>query len=409
MLRWRVLSLGLLLLGPLLLGACAPKAPAPEPPKPPAIAFRPATFADLPGWQADRLEEAFAALKESCPRILAQRGKAGPDGFAVYGKPEEWQPFCTGIARLQANDGAGLRRLIEAELQPVAVLGEGKAEGLFTGYYEPSLKGSRQRRPGYDVPLYKLPPDLVQVDLGLFRPEWRGQRTAGRVEGGFLKPYDDRAGIEAGALAGRNLELAWAADPVAAFFLQIQGSGRIELAEGGVMRVGFAGQNGHVYTAIGRVLIDQGVMTREEVTMPSLRAWLSANPDKAPALLRENRAFIFFRELPAPTDATAGPPGAQGLPLRPGRSLAVDRSHVAMGLPLWLAASYPAAEAPYAEQPLNRLMVAQDTGGAIRGGVRGDVFWGHGQAAEAIAGRMKHQGRYWFLLPKPAAARLGVS
>ncbi len=400
--------------------ACAPRPPVPagtapgaqpiEPPKPPAIAFAPAGFADLPGWQADRLAQALPAITASCPRILAQAGKAGPDGFAVYGRPEEWRPFCDAAARLRPGDDAGLRRLIEAELRPVAVFGDGKAEGLFTGYYEPSLKGSRQRRPGYEVPLYRLPPDLVQVDLGQFRPEWRGQRTAGRVENGFLRPYDDRAGIEAGKLAGRGLELAWAADPVAAFFLQIQGSGRIELAEGGTMRVGFAGQNGHAYTAIGRVLIERGIMSRDDVSMPALQAWLAANPAEAPALLRENKAYIFFRELPAPANTGAsaddGPPGAQGLALRPGRSLAVDRSHVAMGLPLWLAASHPAAAPPHADLPLNRLMVAQDTGGAIRGGVRGDVFWGHGAAAEAIAGRMKHPGRYWFLLPRAVAARL---
>ncbi|MBP7062950.1 MltA domain-containing protein [Ferrovibrio sp.] len=398
----------------LLAASCAPRVPqqqqpgaAPEPPKAPAIAFAPASFADLPGWQGDRLTEALPAIAASCPRILAQAGKSGPDGFAVYGRPEEWRPFCDAVARLKPADEASLRRLIEAELQPVAVLGDGKAEGLFTGYYEPSLKGSRQRRPGYDVPLYRLPPDLVQVDLGQFRPEWRGQRTAGRVENGFLRPYDDRTGIEAGKLAGRGLELAWAADPVAAFFLQIQGSGRIELAEGGVMRVGFAGQNGHAYTAIGRVLIERGIMNRDEVSMPALQAWLKANPAEAPALLRENRAYIFFRELPAPAQAGDGPPGAQGLALKPGRSLAVDRSHVALGLPLWLAASYPAAQPPHADLPLNRLMVAQDTGGAIRGGVRGDVFWGHGAAAEAIAGRMKHPGRYWFLLPRSVAARLG--
>lgn len=398
----------LLLLG--VMAACAPQPKPPaEIPKAAAIAFLPARFADLPGWAEDRVDQALPALSASCPRILAQAGKAGPDGFAVYGKPEEWRPFCTALAQLRPNDAAGLRRLIEAELQPMAVLGDGKAEGLFTGYYEPSLKGSRTRRPGYDVPLYRLPPDLVQVDLGQFRPEWRGQRTAGRVENGFLRPYDDRAGIEAGALRGRNLELAWAADPVAAFFLQIQGSGRIELAEGGILRVGFAGQNGHVYTAIGRVLIDRGVMEREAVSMPALRAWLAANPAAAPALLRENRAFIFFRELPAPANADDGPPGAQGLALRPGRSLAVDRSHVAMGLPLWLSATYPTAQPPNADATLNRLMVAQDTGGAIRGGVRGDVFWGHGDEAEAIAGRMKHPGRYWFLLPKAVAARLGAA
>lgn len=405
----------------LVLAACSKP---PEAPKPPAFSLKPAHFADLPGWQQDSMAEALPALRASCPRLLAQKTRPGPDGFALFGPIAAWQPFCDGLASLAPNDTAGLRRLIEAEMQPVQVLGDGKPEGLFTGYYEPSLKGSRQRRPGYDVPIYGLPPDLVQVDLGQFRSDWRGQRTAGRVQNGFLRPYEDRAGIEAGKLEGKAPVLAWAADPVDAFFLQIQGSGRIELAEGGLLRVGFAGQNGHPYTAIGRVLIDRGALAREEVTMPRLKQWLAENPAEAPALLRENKSFVFFREIAPPANsATArtagpqpdgprpdgpqvagpqpdGPLGAQGLPLSPGRSLAVDRTHLAMGLPVWLAATRPDNGG---ELPLNRLMLAQDTGGAIRGGVRGDVFWGHGPQAEAIAGAMKHAGRYWLLLPRAVA------
>ena len=406
----RLLAAGLLL----FLAACAKP---PEAPKPPAFSLKPASFADLPGWQQDSMAEALPALRASCPRLLAQKTRPGPDGFALFGPIEAWQPFCDGLAGLAPNDTAGLRHLIETEMQPVQVLGDGKPEGLFTGYYEPSLQGSRQRRPGYDVPIYGLPPDLVQVDLGQFRSEWRGQRTAGRVQNGFLRPYDDRAGIEAGKLEGKAPVLAWAADPVAAFFLQIQGSGRIELAEGGLLRVGFAGQNGHPYTAIGRVLIERGALAREEVTMPRLKQWLAENPTEAPALLRENKSFVFFREIaPSANTATArtvgaqpdGPLGAQGLPLSPGRSLAVDRTHLAMGLPVWLAASRPgngSHPGNGADLPLNRLMLAQDTGGAIRGGVRGDVFWGHGLEAEAIAGAMKHAGRYWLLLPRAVAGR----
>lgn len=384
------------------LAACAPR----EAPKPPPLAFRAAAFADLPGWPDAGLADAAAALKRSCPRLVGQADRTGIDNFPRYGLSGDWQPLCRALQMLGPNDAAGFRALVEAELQPVQVLGEGKAEGLFTGYYEPTLRGSRQRRDGYAVPLYRAPPDLVQVDLGLFRPEWRGMRTAGRVVQGQLRPYEDRAAIEAGALANRNLELAWAADAVDAFFLQIQGSGRVALSEGGVMRVGFAAQNGHAYTALGRVLIDRGLMAREEVTMPSLRAFLERNPQLAPDLLRQNAAYVFFRELPAPKDATDGPLGAQGVPLYPGRSLAVDRTHFALGLPVWLDTAYAEAAPPHAERPLRRLMIAQDTGGAIRGGVRGDVFWGDGAEAEGIAGRMKHPGRWWLLLPKAVAARI---
>lgn len=405
----------------LVLAACAAKPPPEAPPeaiRPPAFALNPASFADLPGWQEDRMAEALPALRASCPRLLAQTSRPGPDGFTIFGPVAAWKPFCDGLAALAPGDDAGLRRLIEAEMRPVQVIGDGRPEGLFTGYYEPSLKGSRQRRPGYDVPVYGLPPDLVQVDLGQFRNDWRGQRTAGRVQNGFLRPYDDRAGIEAGKLEGKAPVLAWAANPVDVFFLQIQGSGRIELAEGGLLRVGFAGQNGHPYTAIGRVLIDRGLLAREDVTMPRLKQWLAENPAEAPGLLRENKSFVFFREIspPAPSNMAApniagggsqpdGPLGAQGLPLSPGRSLAVDRTHLAMGLPVWLSASRPdAASSAGPDVTLNRLMLAQDTGGAIRGAVRGDVFWGHGPEAEAIAGAMKHPGRYWLLLPKTVMA-----
>jgi len=390
-----------------VLAACAPRPPAGPPvipPKPPAFALKAAAFSDLPGWQEDDLAAALPAFRLSCPRLTASSSAAGLEGFAAFGRAADWQAFCGGLAAIPPGDTGGFRRLIEAELQPVQVLGEGGADGLFTGYYEPSLRGSRRRQPGFEVPILGLPDDLVQVDLGQFRPDWRGQRIAGRVQAGQLRPYDDRAAIEAGALGQRARPLVWVNDPVAAFFLHIQGSGRVELQEGGLLRLGFAGQNGHPYTAIGRVLIDRGALTREEVSMPRLKQWLQANPAEAPALLRENRSYVFFRELPPPAGASEvfrvdGPLGAQGLPLLAGRSLAVDRSHFAMGLPVWLDASRPRADGA-GDLPLRRLMVAQDTGGAIRGAVRGDVFWGHGPEAEAVAGLMKQPGRFWLLLPR---------
>lgn len=382
------------------LAACAPK-----PPPAPPLAFRPAAFTDLPGYAADRLAEAVPALSRSCSRMVA-RGASGLDGFDRYGSGDDWRNFCTGLAALNPADDAGLRRLIERELQPVAVIGDGKAEGLFTGYYEPLVRGSRQRGGAYTVPLYRQPADLVQVDLGEFRDGLKGQRIAGRVRDGRLRPYDDRGAIESGALAGRNLELVWLDDAADAFFLQVQGSGLVQLPDGKQMRVGFAAQNGHGYVAVGKVMIERGLLSREEVSMQSIRAWLRANPSAAPELLRQNPSYVFFRELPAPKDDSDGPPGAQGVALLPGRSLAVDRGLHAMGLPVWLAATRPSAVPPHDDLPLQRLMVAQDTGGAIRGAVRGDVFWGHGPEAENIAGRMKHAGKIWLLLPKAVAARL---
>jgi membrane-bound lytic murein transglycosylase A len=385
----------------LLVSACAPK-PAP-------LAFQPARFNDLPGYAQDRVSEALPALSRSCARLQARPAERALDGYERYGTTAEWTPFCAGLAAIQPGDDGALRRLIEAHLAPVGVVGDGKAEGLFTGYYEPLVRGSRQRGGPYQVPLYRQPPDLVQVDLGEFRDSLKGQRIAGRVRDGRLRPYDDRSRIEAGALAGKNLELVWLDDAADAFFLQVQGSGLVQLDDGRQTRVGFAAQNGFPYVAIGKVMIERGLLPREDVSMQSIRAWLRANPDAAPELLRQNPSYVFFRELPAPKDDTDGPQGAQGVALVPGRSLAVDRSHFALGMPVWLSAAYPAAEPPHAPQPLQRLMVMQDTGGAIRGAVRGDVFWGHGPAAEAIAGRMKHPGRYWILLPKAVAARLAAT
>lgn len=383
-----------------LLAACA------ETPKPPELSFRPAGFAALPGWQQDAAAAALPALARSCGKIVNRPADRGLDGFAQYGTPDDWRPFCTALAALRPGDDAGLRALVEAQLQPVAVLGDGSAQGLFTGYYEPLVRGSRKRHGAYQIPLYRQPPDLVQVDLGDFRDSLKGQRIAGRVRDGRLKPYDDRSGIEAGALAGRNLELVWLDDAADAFFLQVQGSGLVQLDDGGQMRVGFAAQNGHPYVAIGRVLIARGEIERDKVSLQTIRAWLAAHPAEAPALLRENPSYVFFRELPKPKDDSDGPPGAEGVALLPGRSLAVDRKHFALGVPLWLDTTQPAVQAGGADMPLQRLMVAQDTGGAITGGVRGDVFWGHGAAAEALAGRMKQPGRLWLLLPKAVAAKL---
>jgi membrane-bound lytic murein transglycosylase A len=290
-------------------------------------------------------------------------------------------------------------------------------EGLFTGYYEPELRGSRRRHGPYQTPLYREPGDLIQVDLGAFREDLEGRRIAGRIVGGRLEPYHDRRSIDRGALAGRDLELVWVDDPVDAFFLQVQGSGRIVLEDGTVLRVGYDAQNGHPYTAIGRELVERGEMPLEEVSLQSIRRWLEAHPEEAPDLMATNASYVFFRML-----GGAGPLGSLGVPLTPGRSVAVDPRFLPLGAPVWLAGSMPAlpdevASGPSTEPtepigslPLRRLLVAQDTGGAIRGPVRGDVFWGAGERAEAVAGRMKHPGRLWLLLPTdPTGASSGLA
>ena len=336
----------------------------------------PALFADLPGWAEDDLSAALSAFLRSCRRMKS--------------------PACEAATRLPARIPAGgARAFFEASFQPFAVSAGNNPEGLFTGYYEPLLQGSRKRTDRFRVPLYIRPPDLVMVDLGDFREELKGQRIAGRVEEGALVPYPDRKAIAEGALSGRDLELVWVDDPVDAFFLQIQGSGRVRLDDGSEMRVGYAAQNGHPYFAIGKDLVERGAMSREEVSMQSIRRWLEQNPDLADDVMARNASYVFFEELKG-----EGPLGAQGVPLTPGRSLAVDLKHWSLGVPVWLDTRAPSPRETEPDRPLRRLMIAQDTGGAIRGVVRGDVFWGHGEQAAAIAGRMKHPGRMWVLLPR---------
>jgi len=380
-----------LLLAALLLTACESRKEEP----PTAVRFEPARFDALPGWREDAAAEALPALARSCGRLmtLPDERPLGPDGLA--GTVADWREPCARLAGLPAGDDAALRELLEAEFRPFAVHDGERDQGLFTGYYEAELRGSLRRGGRYSVPLYGRPDDLVEIDLRDFRADLPGERLVGRVENGRLRPYPDRASIENGHLAGRGAELLWVDDPVDAFFLHVQGSGVVELDDGRRLRVGFAGSNGRPFYAIGRALIDEGIIERERSSMQAIRDWLRANPERAEALMHRNERFIFFRAIEG-----EGPIGAQGVPLTTGRSLAVDPDHLPLGVPLWLETTWPATE-----RPLRRLMVAQDTGSAIKGPIRGDFFWGSGEPALEQAGRMRQQGRYWLLLPRAVAER----
>ena len=366
------------------------------------LVLEPAGFGDLPGWRQDELEKALPALLRSCERIAALPDVAAIDDEPYAGTARDWKAACAAASALPAGDRAAARTFFETHFRPWAARNNRNPLGLFTGYYEPLLHGSRKRSERYNVPLYARPPDLVMVDLGRFREELKGQRIAGKVEDGALLPFPDRREIEEGAIDDRKLEIVWVDDAVAAFFLHIQGSGRVRLAEGGELRLGYAAQNGHPYTAIGKDLIARGALTREEVSLQTIRDWLKAHPEEGREVMRKNASYVFFQVLEGD-----GPLGAEGIPLTPGRSLAVDRAYIPMGAPIWLAGGMPSPRENEPDRKLNRLLVAQDTGGAIRGPVRGDVFWGFGDDAEAVAGRMKHRGRIWLLLPKavvPGAA-----
>ena len=369
--------------------------------KPPAednLTLEKADFSSLPGWDKEDFTGFFPALLKSCEKINRLPETRGMGGIGLAGTAGDWQPLCADAMALPPENSVR-RQFFENNFTPFQILNNEQKSGLFTGYYEASLKGSREKEPPYLTPLYLRPPELVMVDLGRFRDELKGQRIAGKVEGGNLLPYPDRTDIESGALADRELELVWVDSDIDAFFLHIQGSGLVEMADGSELRVGYAAQNGHPYFAIGRDLIENGYVPREEMSMQAIRTWLEENPDKATELMQKNASFVFFREL-----ETGGPIGAQGVELTPERSLAVDRKWLPLGVPLWLATEVAPASSSAEVEKFERLMMAQDTGGAIVGPVRGDVFWGHGDYAYDMSGGMKSEGELWILLPNALAA-----
>src|SRR5688500_3945059 len=272
--------------------------PTPAPtPEADRMELREGAFAELPGWGEDAAAEALPALRRSCESWAPRPPETAVGAQGVAGTVAAWQPFCAALAGLPPGDSAALRALLERETRPVAVANRGEPLGLFTGYYEPTLRGSRTRRGAFLVPIYLRPPELVQVELGDFRGDLTGKRIAGEVREGRLVPYHDRTAIEEGALAGRGLELVWVDDPVDAFFLQIQGSGLVQLVDGGTLRAGYAAQNGHPYLAIGRELVARGAMPLERVSMQSIAEWLRANREEAVEVMRKNASYVFFREL----------------------------------------------------------------------------------------------------------------
>ncbi len=374
-----------------------------RPPAEDQLTLEKAEFSTLPGWQEENFRGFFPAFLKSCAKIATLPETRQMGGIGMAGTAGDWQPLCAAALALPP-EAALWRQFFEKNFTPFKIRNNEEESGLFTGYYEASLKGSRDRKAPYLTPLYLRPPELVMVDLGRFRDNLKGQRIAGKVVNGDLFPYPDRTGIEEGALKDRQLELVWVDSDIDAFFLHIQGSGLVEMDDGSELRVGYAAQNGHPYFAIGRDLIEKGYVPREEMSMQAIRTWLEENPDKATELMQKNASFIFFRELD-----TDGPIGAQGVELTPERSLAVDRKWLPLGVPLWLATEVAPASSSSEIDRFERLMMAQDTGGAIVGPVRGDVFWGHGDYAYDMSGGMKSAGELWILLPNALAATVNVT
>ena len=353
--------------------------PADLPKPPPVPAMSPVSFEALPGWQQDDLRQAWPAFMASC-RVLA--------------KKPQWTAPCAAAPAVDVVDSAAIRRYFETYFVPNQMrMPDGADTGLITGYYEPMLRGARKRGGAFQTPLYRVPDDLITVDLASAYPTLKNMRLRGRLVGKTVVPYSTRAEIERAPLNGK--ELVWVDDPVEAFFLEVQGSGRVRIDESGeTVRIAFADQNGHPYKVIGRWLVEQGELPANGVSAQSIKAWIASHPQRRQELLNVNPSYIFFREERLP-DPGVGPKGALGVPLTPERSVAVDPQQVPLGAPLFLATTHPATNAP-----IQRLMMAQDTGGAIRGAVRADFFFGFGGNAAEYAGRMKQRGSVWVLVPK---------
>lgn len=379
---------------PLLLLAACSTTPIPAIPPPveavipaesPAVAtttppFAPSNWEALPDWQTTDLLPVWAAFLQSC--------------LALKNKPA-WQTVCAHADQLGQPGRVALRAFFEEGFSPYQVFNpDGTGQGLITGYYEPKLFGSRTRTKHFKYPLYTVPDDLLVIDLGSVYPQLKDLRLRGRLQGNRVIPYFDRASIDNGKAALHGRELFWVDNEVELFFLQVQGSGRIELSDGSLVKIGYAEQNGHPYVSIGKKLVEMGELKLEEASMQGIKRWAEKNPKKLSGLLAQNPSYVFFRELPSGLSA---PLGALGVPLTNEYSLAVDPRTIPLGAPVFLSTTYPNTTAP-----LNRLMMAQDTGGAIKGAVRGDFFWGYGEQAGAQAGRMKQQGRMWVLFPKGA-------
>jgi membrane-bound lytic murein transglycosylase A len=366
-----------------------------------AAKFVPVTWAALPGWNDDPLDHTWKAFINNCKGLM--RPVSGSLALPARAAPRVWRPVCAAAQRsgLQVDQasGAQIRNFLQTHLQPWRLLDEaGKpARNTVTGYYEPLVHASRKREGDYQWPLYAPPADLLTVDLGSVYPELAGKRIRGKLAGNRVVPYDTRAEIAANPQRQPPV-IVWVNDPVEAFFLQIQGSGRAELPDGTTIRLAYADHNGRPYASIGRWLADQGQLPLAQTSMQNIKAWARNNPARVQEMLNVNPAMVFFREE-AVVDPELGPKGAYGIPLIGQRAVAIDTRFVPLGAPLYLATTQPASSTP-----LRHLVFAQDTGAAIKGAARVDYYWGFGDQAGAQAGRMKQTGEVWVLWPKQAGA-----
>ncbi len=363
------------------LAACTTTPPViPETEQMPMEERQQVSFSDLPGWKSDDLKDVLPAFRKSCRAI---------------GKKKDWQDVCAKAYDIDENDTFAIRSFFETHFIPYRIANENGSEtGLATGYFEPLLQGSRVRKGKFRTALYRQPDDLLVIDLASAYPQLKGLRLRGKLDGNRVVPYETRAEIEkSGKLAGH--EIVWVDDVLDAFFLEIQGSGRVYIPESGeTIRLAYANQNGRPYRSIGRYLLDRGELKPGQASSQQIRQWIRRNPEQLREVLDSNPSYVFFREERI-DDPSEGPKGALGVPLTPERSIAIDPRHIPLGAPVFVDTTRP-----YSSVPLQKLMLAQDTGGAIRGAVRADYFWGFGPQAGEMAGKMKQKLKVWLLLPK---------
>jgi peptidoglycan lytic transglycosylase A len=365
-----------------LVGCVTPSRKLPQRPSMPTTVYEQGRWLDLPGWDTDNVQEAWHAFLESCHALR----------FSA-----EWAPSCTAAQSVAAESASAIRIYFESHFEPFKIVrraGKVREEtGLITGYFEPLLHGSRVASARFVAPLYAPPPDLLIVDLASVYPELKGKRVRGRLEGNKVLPYYSRAELPGDAAIHGN-EIVWVDNFFDAMMLEVQGSGRVQLPDSQIIRLQYADQNGQPYRSVGRYLVQTGALTLEEATLPGIRAWLLAHPQQVQEVLNANPSVVFFNESPL-GDPNLGPKGAQGIALTSGRSIAVDPTWVPLGTPVFLATTLPDSSLP-----LQRLVIAQDTGGAISGAPRADYFCGGGPQAADLAGKMRQQGSLWLIWPR---------
>ncbi|AMP92961.1 murein transglycosylase A [Legionella pneumophila] len=367
----------------------------------PKPTFRQVSFKHLPGWESAQLKKSLETFQTSCRAFLKQNPERVVGTEQIDLQAKDWHPACRAALKIKPVDEKSAKLFFEKWFAPVEFYDDKPVKGLFTGYYMPLIKGSYTKSKEFSVPIYELPSNLVTVDLGLFLPNLKNKKIIGRIAGNKVVPFYTREQINKGAIKDTARVLVWINSPVDRLFLEIQGSGIIELEDGKRIFIGYDGQNGAPYTAIAGVLIKKGIMTKHNASMQRIKKYLEAHPKQMDKIINQNKSFVFFRKL-----SLEAALGSQGVALTPGYSLAIDKQWIPMGAPLWLNTTRPDIKNPDVNKPMQRLMIAQDTGGAIRGKVRGDVFWGGGDKATLIAGHMKNEGHYWLLLPAHALSRL---